>query len=63
LNGDILKHNKVKQTDKIDRAINRYCVNHPIIAWLLIFIGMPILILISVAICTCIFAIPILLLN
>lgn len=52
---------KCNKTATLDKKMDRYCAKHPLIAWFLIFIGMPIAILLSVAICTWIFALPFLL--
>lgn len=49
---------KAKQADRMSGVINRYCANHPVFAWLLVLIGMPVLVLMSVALCACIVAIP-----
>ncbi len=52
---------KISKTVLIEKKINRYCANHPLITWFLLFICMPIAILLVVAICASIFALPFLL--
>lgn len=47
----------------IDKRIEQYCPKHPFISWLIIFIGIPIAILIAVAICTYIVAFPFILMG
>lgn len=52
---------KCNKAAPLDKKMDIYCEKHPLITWSLIFIGMPIATLLSVAICTCIFALPFLL--
>jgi hypothetical protein len=45
--------------DKFDRNAERFAFHHPYLAFLAMFIGMPLFILIAVAVSTTLIAIPI----
>ena len=47
-----------KFEDKFDRSAERFAFRNPYLAFLVMFIGMPIFILIAVATCTTIIAFP-----
>lgn len=45
--------------DKFDRCAGRFALRHPFLAFLAMFIGMPVFILLSVAAATMLIAIPV----
>lgn len=47
-----------KFEDQFDRSAERFAFRHPCFAFLVMFIGMPIFILIAVAACTTVIAFP-----
>ncbi len=44
--------------EKFDKQAERFAFHHPFLSFLIMFIGMPIFILLSVSLCTTLIALP-----